>query len=194
MLVILGESGSGKTTLIKGLTEPGSRFRRVITYTTRPMRKGEVNNVDYHFIDEAQFHQLDKKGYFAESMNYRGWCYGITKSDCLEDNVVAVLTPHGLRTVKNLGIQTTSIYLDVDRRSRLIKMLERGDDIEEAYRRNLTDVGEFDGVSDEVDIIINNDGFKCTADEVLDTVKRLLNPHNDKALPGQTSLFSEADT
>ena len=187
MLVILGESGSGKTTLIKALTENGSKYKRVITYTTRPPRDGEIDGIDYHFIAEPQFHKLDEKGFFAESMNYREWFYGISKEDCLEDHAAAVLTPHGLRTMKNLGIPTVSIYLNVDRKTRLIKMLERGDSIEEAYRRNLTDVGEFDGISDEVDFVIYNPCFILSPDNVLDITKKILNPK--KTLDGQTCLF-----
>lgn len=193
MLVILGESGSGKTTLIKGLTGKGSKYKRIITYTTRPERVNEVDGVDYHFISEPQFHRLDEIGFFAESMNYRGWFYGIAKEDCLEDYAAAVLTPHGLRTMRKLNIPTTSIYLNVDRRTRLINMLERGDEIEEAYRRNLTDVGEFDGVEDEVDLTINNKGFCYSPDEVIEIAENYLNPPDRSVLPGQTSIFDEVD-
>lgn len=193
MLVILGESGSGKTTLIKALTEEGSKFKRIVTYTTRPPRYGETDGIDYHFVEEGQFHRLDKIGFFAERMNYRGWFYGISKEDCMEDSAAAVLTPHGLRTMKKLGIPTTSIYLNVDRRTRLINMLKRGDDIEEAYRRNLTDVGEFDGVSDEVDFVINNPCFMLTPENVLGIAKEILFPKK-KTLDGQTCLFEGEKT
>lgn len=190
MLVILGESGSGKTTLAKGLTGDGSRFKRIVTYTTRPMRDGEVDHVDYHFIDEDTFHKLENKGFFVESMNYRGWYYGIAKKDCLEENAVAILTPHGLRTMRKLGIPTISVYLKVNRPARLIKMLERGDDPEEAYRRNLTDVGEFDGVQDEVDFVLDNGSFDCSPEEVLSTALRLITPAS-KVMPGQIDIFVE---
>lgn len=189
MLVILGESGSGKSTLLKGLTGDGSKYKRVVTYTTRPKRCGEVDYVDYNFISETQFYRMEDSGLFAESMTYRGWHYGIAKKDCVDDNAAAVLTPHGLRIMKQLGVPTTSIYLQVDRRTRLIKMLERGDDIEEAYRRNLTDVGEFDGVSDEVDFILNNEGFNLEAEEVIDLAKKFLTPPGKKTLDGQIGLF-----
>ena len=193
MLVILGESGSGKTTLIKGLAGSKSKYKRIVTYTTRPPRTGERDGVDYHFISEQDYHYLDKHDFFAESMNYRGWFYGIAKEDCMEENSAAVLTPHGLRIMKKLGIPTISIYLDVDRRTRMIKMLERGDEIEEAYRRNLTDVGEFDGVSDEVDFVIQNKEFQHNAEEVIEIAKNFLYPPSKKVLDGQTSLFDRVD-
>lgn len=193
MIVILGESGSGKTTLIKRLTGEDSKYKRIVTYTSRPRRDGEIDYVDYNFITKTQIQHMEASGLLAETMCYRGWYYGIAKKDCLDDNAIAILTPHGLRMMKKLGIPTTSIYLDVDRRSRLIKMLERGDEIEEVYRRNLTDVGEFDGVADEVDFIIKNDGFQYTADEVLEIAKKILNPPDNNVLPGQTSLFDEAE-
>ena len=45
--------------------------------------------------------------------------------------------------------------MNVSRRERLIRILKRGDDIEESYRRNLSDVGMFDGIEKEVDYTIN---------------------------------------
>lgn len=74
---------------------------------------------------------------------------------------MVVLTPHGLRQLKkNIDLKIISFYIKVPRRDRLIKILKRGDDIEEAYRRNLSDVGQFDGIEDEVDYVINNPGYE----------------------------------
>ena len=42
----------------------------------------------------------------------------------------------------------------------MIKILQRGDNIEEAYRRSLSDVGMFDGIADEVDFVIDNAGYE----------------------------------
>ena len=106
-----------------------------------------------------QFYKLRGEGFFAETAVYNDWHYGVAKEDCT-DNKVAVLTPHGLRQVSKIkDINVTSFYINVPRRDRLIKILQRGDSIEESYRRNLSDVGQFDGIEDEVDYIIHNDGY-----------------------------------
>ena len=49
-------------------------------------------------------------------------------------------------------------------------ILQRGDNIEEAYRRSLSDVGQFDGIEGEVDYIINNDGYKKSIAEMAQEV------------------------
>lgn len=159
MIVLVGESASGKTSVQKYLKEH-YEYKDIVSYTTRQPRDGEVDGVDYHFITVEQFKSLKEQGFFAETAVYNDWNYGVAKEDCTDDKV-AVLTPHGLRQVSKLkDIDVVSFYINVPRRDRLIKILQRGDNIEEAYRRSLSDVGQFDGVEDEVNFVINNDGYK----------------------------------
>lgn len=172
MIVIVGESGGGKSSVAKLLSEKYN-FTNVVTYTTRPMRAGEVDGIDYHFVDDRQ---LDKmKDSLCLEADYRGWRYGADRNDLTEETVI-VVTPSGLRELKRLNIDFTSIYINVPRRDRLIQLLNRGDDIEEAYRRSLSDVGQFDGVEDEVDIIINNPKYKKSVEDV---VKEILQKKGD---------------
>ena len=169
MIVLVGESASGKSSIEKFLVD-NYEYNKVVSYTTRQPREGEVDGVDYHFISVEQFYKLRADCFFAETATYNNWHYGIAKEDCLDDRV-AVLTPHGLRQVSKLkDINVISFYINVPRRDRLIKILQRGDNIEEAYRRSLSDVGQFDGISDEVDYIISNDGYKKSIAEMAQEV------------------------
>lgn len=171
MIVLIGESASGKSSIEKNLVE-NYGFKNIISYTTRPPRKGEVDGVDYHFINTEQFHELKSKNFFAETATYRDWFYGTAKEDYANDKV-AVLTPHGLRQVSKLkDIDVISFYINVPRRDRLIKILQRGDNIEEAYRRNLSDVGQFDGIEDEVDFVINNSEYCFSVEEMTQKILR----------------------
>ena len=175
MLVIVGESASGKSTLQKMFIEANPQYKKAVTYTTRPMRDGEVDGVDYHFISQDEFDELKQRGFFVEYAQYREWSYGTAKTDCNGDNIVAVLTPAGMRALKRLGIDTTTVYLYVDRRSRMIKILSRGDAIDEAYRRNLSDLGQFDSVADEVDYVIDNTGYHLDEQGVLECLNAIVN-------------------
>lgn len=158
MIVLLGESASGKSSIERELVSMG--YNKIVTYTTRPMREEDIDGETYHFVTEEQFNSMKERGMFAEHASYRDWQYGTAKEDCTNDKVV-VLTPHGLRQLKkNEDLNIVSFYIDVPRRDRFIKILERGDDIEEAYRRNLSDVGQFDGIQDEVDYVIENPGYE----------------------------------
>lgn len=189
MLVILGESASGKTTLLKMFISENPKYHKIVTYTTRPMRDGEVDGVDYHFISQDAFNELVESGFFIEHAKYRDWAYGTAKADCESENAIAILTPAGLRALKRLGYDVTSIYVYVDRRSRLINILARGDNIDEAYRRNLSDVGQFDEVIQEVDYVIDNTKFHMDENQVLKCFQEILKKESPEPEYEQLSLF-----
>lgn len=174
MIVLVGESASGKSSIERYLVE-NHGYSKVVSYTTREPRNNEVDGVDYHFINKTKFLELKKQGFFAEEAVYNGWHYGTAKEDCANDKI-AVLTPHGLRQVSKIdGITVISFYINVPRRDRLIKILQRGDNIEEAYRRSLSDVGQFDGIEDEVDFIIDNVGYEKSIMEMAEEVESNIN-------------------
>lgn len=162
MIVIVGESASGKSTVEKCLVNQYS-YSKIVSYTTREPRVGEIDGEDYHFITPKDFIKMIENNEFAEYACYNGWYYGTAKKDCTDDKVI-VCTPHGLRQLKkNPELNVTSFYIHVTQRDRLIKILQRGDDIIEAIRRNLTDVGMFDGIEDEVDCVISNNHYERSA-------------------------------
>lgn len=86
--ILVGRSGSGKTTMAKVL-ESELGLRRCVTYTTRPLREGEEDGKDYHFVD-----QLDPASMFECSRFGRYW-YG-TSWDELSKSDVVILDPQGV--------------------------------------------------------------------------------------------------
>lgn len=172
MLILVGESASGKSSVEKYLVKHYG-YNKIVTYTTREPRQDEIDGIDYHFITKEKFEHLKSRGFFAEYAEYNGWNYG-TAIDDIADDTIAVLTPHGLRQImklkntikkfKNKELDIISFYINVPRRDRLIKILERGDNIEEAYRRNLSDVGMFDGIKDEVNYAIDNKRYAISVE------------------------------
>lgn len=176
MIILVGESASGKSSIEKYLVDTRN-FKKIVSYTTRSPRDNEVNGVDYHFINKHKFLQLWNDGFFAETATYNGWYYGSAKEDYTDDKI-AVLTPHGLRQLKKNGnIDIISLYIKVPRRDRLIKILQRGDNIEEAYRRSLSDVGQFDGIEDEVDHVIENKSYSKSIEEISKEIIEIVNNH-----------------
>lgn len=155
MDILIGASGSGKDTVKKILVEKYG-YKDVVKYTTRPIRKGEKDGVDYHFVDWIEFSTRNNEGFFGEVEKYNNWYYGSAVEDYDRDAVI-ILPPGAARSIVR-GFPDKLIrtfYLSVPRRERLIRCLTRGDDIDEAIRRNLSDVGQFDGVEKEVDFVIN---------------------------------------
>lgn len=156
MIVLIGESASGKSTIEKELIK-NFKYEKVITFTTRPIRDGEQNGKDYWFVSDDEFNSLKDRQQLFETAEYNGWQYGSPIIKDLKDKVI-IVTPKGLRALQRIYNKKhfVSIYVKTPRRERLIRLLKRGDDIEEAYRRSLSDVGMFDGIEREVDVVVNN--------------------------------------
>lgn len=174
ILVLVGESASGKSSIEKALVK-NHGLQKVISYTTRPPRDGEIDGIDYHFITDGKFKELQSENFFAEFAKYREWYYGSSILDCMKDGMVAVLTPHGLRQMKKIdGLDIVSFYINVPRRDRMIKILQRGDNIEECIRRSQSDVGMFDGIEDEVDFTLFNEGYVETPEETANKLMKIL--------------------
>lgn len=173
MIVLVGESASGKSSIERYMVKKYG-YKNIVSYTTRPPRKGEVDGIDYHFITYEEFNNKIRDGFFAEIGQYNNWWYGTPAEECTEDKI-AVLTPSGLRQLKQACVEgITAFYIRVPRRDRLIQILKRGDDIEEAYRRNLSDVGMFDGIENEVDYVIENAWYhKSIAEMANEILERL---------------------
>lgn len=180
MIAILGESGSGKSTLQDLFVKKHPEYKKVVMFTTRPKRDGESDGKDYHFVSKSAFKRLVKNDFFATFENYNEWYYGIPKADCTDPHSIAVVNPCAFRKLKANNVDMDSIYLYVDRRSRLVNQLLRGDDIEEAYRRNLTEVGQFDGMYNETDYIISNTQYHMEPDGVVTCLEAILDKRDDK--------------
>lgn len=171
IIALVGESGSGKTTLANYVSSKeceNANLKKVVAYTTRPKRDLEVDGVDYYFINDYQFKRMIVDD-FVEFNCYRGWKYGTKINFDDGDDKIVILTPAGVRNLKvylknhpEIKEKVLVVYLCVDRSSRLIKILERGDDIDEGYRRNLTEVGQFDSFDKECDYILFNENYRKT--------------------------------
>jgi guanylate kinase len=82
VFVITGPSGAGKGTLIKRLVERVPGLEVAISATTRPMRPGETDGVEYHFLPEAEFVRRIESGDFLEHVEYvSGKRYGTLRSE-----------------------------------------------------------------------------------------------------------------
>jgi guanylate kinase len=76
IFVISAPSGAGKTSLCKELIDFFPELRHSVSFTTRPIRVGEVDGEDYHFVDQGSFDQMIASGAFAEWALVHGNSYG----------------------------------------------------------------------------------------------------------------------
>lgn len=71
---LMGKSASGKDTLYKLIMDRAPELATIILYTTRPIRDGEREGVEYHFVDEGRLAQIRESGRLIESRTYQTAC------------------------------------------------------------------------------------------------------------------------
>ena len=163
LIVLCGKTCSGKDTICQELVKKG--FSKIVTYTSRPPRQGEVNGYTYHFITDEEFHKKIKEGFFLEYKSYTVadgsvWYYGSPKEEFYSDeNSVIILTPDGYEDFLKLNIPHKSIYIYANINTIKERLISRGDDKAEAQRRIEHDNQDFKGLEYKVnDIVYNNKG------------------------------------
>jgi guanylate kinase len=80
MFVLSSPSGAGKTTIAHRLLEQDQEIAMSISVTTRPIRPGETDGLDYRFIDHAGFEAMVEAGEFLEWAEVFGHLYGTPKA------------------------------------------------------------------------------------------------------------------
>ena len=184
MLCVIGKSASGKTTLIEELKKRG--YKKAVTYTTRPMRPGEIDGIDYHFLSVKDFKSNIEKGFFAEFYDFTregktDWLYGSSKESYLksDEKTFVILTPNGIRDVKKNGVPLTVFYLVVPDHDRKRALLKRGDDSIEIERRIIRDNIDFEEAAELSDFVISNPHYFLTPEELADKTIGLIGKKNE---------------
>ena len=80
MFILSSPSGAGKTTISRMLLERDAEIKLSVSATTRPMRAGEVNGQDYHFVSQAEFDRMVEDSAFLEWATVFGNSYGTPKA------------------------------------------------------------------------------------------------------------------
>ena len=81
LFVLSSPSGAGKTTIARMLLAQDSGISLSVSATTRPMREGEVDGRDYHFVTDAEFDRMVESGQFLEWAHVFGRRYGTLENE-----------------------------------------------------------------------------------------------------------------
>jgi len=80
LVVLSSPSGAGKSTISRMLMNSDAEVTMSVSATTRPKRPGETDDVDYHFVDDAEFQRMISAGDFVEWAPVFGHRYGTPKN------------------------------------------------------------------------------------------------------------------
>lgn len=173
LIAIFGQSGSGKDFVLKELIQTSfgqENLSRVVSYTTRPMRKGEQPGVNYHFLPTAaEFFAKE----LIEHSEFNNWFYGSAIDTLKKDKInIGVYDIRRIQQIiKNENIECYPIYIKASQKNRLMRQLEREEspDCDEIVRRYIADKKDF------IPVTFNTTGFDFVTFENNDNKFTILN-------------------
>ena len=165
VLVLSGPSGAGKSSLIHKIVDDIGECYFSISTTTRPMREGEVDGIDYYFVDEEEFKKEIEEDQFLEYAIVHGNYYGTSlkpvKKALSEGKLVIFdIDVQGNSAINSrLGDITTSVFITPPTLSELKRRLQnrRTDSQEVIDRRVDMAKREIQRVSEYEYLLINDD-------------------------------------
>ena len=131
---VMGKSASGKDTIYKKLLEYFPELKTVTLYTTRPMREGETEGVEYHFIREEQLEAMKSEGRVIEMRTYQTmygpWSYATVEDGQIDLSQGSYMMIGTLESYENIRTYfgengAVPIYIEVEDGERLIRAVNR---------------------------------------------------------------------
>lgn len=165
LFTVSAPSGAGKTSLVKALVESSQRVRVSVSHTTRSKRPGEVDGVNYHFVDHAEFAAMVAAQAFLEHAEVFGNCYG-TSTQWVEaalskgDDVILEIDWQGAEQIARLMPLAISIFILPPSQSALRERLtSRGQDDASVIERRMAEAVSEMSHYGLADFLVINDDF-----------------------------------
>ena len=160
IIALIGEAGCGKDTILKEvLAAAPTTFNEIISCTTRPMREGEQDGVNYYFLTQDDFIIDVLANKMLEHTSFNGWNYGTSKDTLKEDKInIGVFNPAGIYALKDREDIELEVYrIVVGDKERMLRQLNRetNPNVDEIVRRYGTDKIDFNRL-DFIYFVLNN--------------------------------------
>jgi len=170
-VVLAAPSGTGKTTIARALVENHDRFVFSVSVTTRDRREGEVDGVDYHFVDEPTFRRMADEDELAEWAEVHGRLYGTTRRT-LDDaagrgeHVVLDIDVQGARQIRDTVPHAVLVFvLPPSMEALLERLTGRGTEhVDEVVRRLRSALDELQAAAEFDYVVVNDDLDRCLAE------------------------------
>jgi len=163
LFIVSAPSGTGKTTVVERLVETTANLTMSRSYTSRAMRAGEVDGIDYTFVDRPRFEAMIAGREFLEWAEVFGNLYGTGAADterCLAAgrDLVLVIDVQGARQVRAHALPATSVFIMPPSFEALERRLRgRSKDPEPAIQRRLAVARDEVAAFSEYDYLVVND-------------------------------------
>ena len=166
LFIVAAPSGAGKSTLVNALLAREPDMALSISHTTRAPRPGDIDGVQYHFVDRATFERMVAQGAFLEHADVFGNYYG-TSRDAVEPilqsgrDVLLEIDWQGAEQVRRAMPECVSIFILPPSRAELERRLRaRATDSEATIEKRLAASREEIAHAHEFDCIVVNDKFE----------------------------------
>lgn len=172
LYIVSAPSGAGKTSLIKALVDAQAQIRVSVSHTTRAMRPGEVDGVNYHFTERQAFIEMLERDEFLEHAEVFGNLYG-TSQRWLEQtlkegfDLILEIDWQGAQQVRRLMPQAKSIFILPPTQEALRQRLtNRGQDSDEIIDGRMREAVSEMSHYVEYDYLVINDDFTSALDDL----------------------------
>ncbi len=188
LYIISAASGAGKTTLVSAVLEQVDDLEVSVSHTTRAPREGEVDGVNYHFVDKHTFEAMVEDSEFIEYATVFGNMYGTSRQHIQEQllkgkDVILEIDWQGARQIRQLMPDCKSVYIVPPSTEALRERLtSRGKDDEEIIARRMQEAISEMSHYVEFDYLIINDDFDEARDNLAAIIRgnRMLHEHQQK--------------
>lgn len=167
LFIVSAASGTGKTSLVKALVETMAGVGVSVSHTTRDIRPGEVDGVNYHFTTREKFVAMAGEGLFLEHAEVFGNLYGTSRdwveSELKQDrDVILEIDWQGAAQIRRLLPEAISIFILPPSLEALARRLNnRGQDSREVIESRLKEAQGDIAHYAEFDYLVVNDDFNA---------------------------------
>ena len=165
LYTVSAPSGAGKTSLVKALVETDRQVTVSVSHTTRDMRPGEEDGINYHFVDRAEFLRMLDVDAFLEHAQVFDNYYGTSKGWVEETlrsgrDVILEIDWQGAAQVRRLMPETVGIFILPPSQQALRERLTgRGQDEQSVIERRMEQAIDEMSHYVEADYVVINDDF-----------------------------------
>ena len=168
LFVLSSPSGAGKSAIARMLLDSDDGIAMSVSATTRPMRPGEVDHRDYHFVSDAEFERMVANGEFLEWAHVFGHRYGTLKREVVKTieggcDVLLDIDWQGTQQLKQVDPDIVRVFILPPSMEELERRLTaRGTDSDEVIQKRMDRAAAEISHWAEYDyVLINNDAEKC---------------------------------